>query len=58
MASSFAQRGLVAALALAFCGFAAAATVPKGVQLHDKQELTRNNGSEPETLAVCRTFEV
>lgn len=50
MASSFAQRGLVAALALAFCGFSAAANVPKGVQLHDKQELTRNNGSEPETL--------
>jgi oligopeptide transport system substrate-binding protein len=43
-------RSLTAALALAFCGLAMAANVPKGVQLHDKQELTRNNGSEPETL--------
>lgn len=50
MASSFTQRGLVAALALAFCGLASSAAVPAGVQLHDKQELTRNNGAEPETL--------
>ena len=27
-----------------------AATVPTGVQLHAEQTLTRNNGSEPETL--------
>lgn len=33
------------------CGAVAlAATVPAGVKLHDKQELVRNNGSEPETL--------
>jgi oligopeptide transport system substrate-binding protein len=50
MVSSLSQRSIIAALALAFGGFAAAATIPKGVQLHDKQELTRNNGSEPETL--------
>jgi oligopeptide transport system substrate-binding protein len=38
------------ALALA-CGSAAfAATIPAGVQLHAKQEMVRNNGSEPETL--------
>jgi oligopeptide transport system substrate-binding protein len=29
---------------------ALAATVPAGVQLHAEQSLTRNNGSEPETL--------
>ncbi|MGQ0709136.1 MAG: peptide ABC transporter substrate-binding protein [Rhodoferax sp.] len=46
----FASRTLVAALALGLAGWASAATVPAGVKLHDKQELTRNNGSEPETL--------
>lgn len=35
---------------LACGGVALAATVPAGVKLHDKQELVRNNGSEPETL--------
>jgi oligopeptide transport system substrate-binding protein len=33
-----------------FAGLAHGATVPAGVQLHPKQELVRNNGSEPETL--------
>ncbi len=50
MALSFLHRCTAAALTLAFCGFAAAATIPAGVVLHDKQELIRNNGSEPETL--------
>jgi oligopeptide transport system substrate-binding protein len=50
MSPTFVQRGLALALALAFSGFATAATIPKGVQLHPTQELTRNNGSEPETL--------
>src|SRR5664280_1906325 len=27
-----------------------AATIPAGMQLHPKQEIIRNNGSEPETL--------
>ena len=46
----FPQRTLATALALGFAAFVNAATIPAGVVLHDKQELTRNNGSEPETL--------
>ena len=42
--------GLVIGLSMAFGSLALAANVPAGVSLHDKQELTRNNGSEPETL--------
>ena len=38
------------AIALAYGSTAFAATVPAGVQLNAKQELVRNNGSEPETL--------
>ena len=41
---------LAAALILGLTGAALAATLPPDVQLHPKQELTRNNGSEPETL--------
>lgn len=45
-------KQLVPALAmwLGVQGMVPAATIPAGVQLADKQELTRNNGSEPETL--------
>jgi oligopeptide transport system substrate-binding protein len=31
-----------------------AATIPAGVQLHPKQEMVRNNGSEPDTLDPAR----
>lgn len=41
---------LAAALILGLTGATLAATLPPDVQLHPKQELTRNNGSEPETL--------
>ena len=46
---TFLTASLAGALALS-CLFTWAATVPKGVQLHAEQTLTRNNGSEPETL--------
>jgi oligopeptide transport system substrate-binding protein len=41
---------LTLAIAMAFGSAAFAANVPAGVQLAAKQELVRNNGSEPETL--------
>ena len=41
---------LALGLAMAYGQLAMAANVPAGVQLHAKQELVRNNGSEPETL--------
>lgn len=42
---------MAGAVALCFAaGSVWAAKVPAGTQLHDKQELVRNNGSEPETL--------
>ncbi len=44
------KHAVAAAIALGFATLATAATVPPGVQLDAKQELTRNNGSEPETL--------
>lgn len=50
MTSVFSRNALAAALTLCFCGTALAATLPADVQLHPKQELVRNNGSEPETL--------
>ena len=50
MTSVFARNALATALTLCFCGTALAATLPADVQLHPKQELVRNNGSEPETL--------
>jgi oligopeptide transport system substrate-binding protein len=46
---SFLAASLFGALALSSL-FTWAATVPAGVQLHAEQTLTRNNGSEPETL--------
>ena len=41
---------LAIGLAMAYGGLALAANVPAGVKLNEKQELVRNNGSEPETL--------
>lgn len=41
---------LTLGIGLAYGSVALAATLPAGVKLHDKQELVRNNGSEPETL--------
>lgn len=46
----FHRRVLAGALACALGATAFAATLPPGTQLHSSQELTRNNGSEPETL--------
>ena len=43
-------KAISAAILLAFAGLSGAATIPAGVQLDAKQELVRNNGSEPETL--------
>ncbi|QLG89280.1 peptide ABC transporter substrate-binding protein [Chitinibacter bivalviorum] len=44
------KKLLATMLALGFVTSVQAANVPKGVQLHPVQELTRTNGSEPETL--------
>jgi len=46
------KKGFVLSLAIALAGGSAAyaANVPAGVALAAKQELVRNNGSEPETL--------
>ena len=41
---------LAMGLGMVYGTVALAAVVPAGVKLHDKQELVRNNGSEPETL--------
>ena len=41
---------LTLSIALAYGTTAFAANVPANIKLHDKQELVRNNGSEPETL--------
>lgn len=41
---------VAAALALSLSSLGLAATIPAGTQLADKQELIRNNGSEPDTL--------
>lgn len=46
---------LIAAMALAGMGVASAATIPAGVQLHAKQELVRNNASEPDSLDPALT---
>ena len=45
-----ARAALACALAFAASPLALAAVVPPGVQLHPTQHLTRNNGSEPESL--------
>ena len=41
---------MASAIALGLAGMASAATIPGGVQLDAKQELVRNNGSEPDSL--------
>lgn len=41
---------LLALIILGICNIAIAANVPAGIQLAAKQEMVRNNGSEPETL--------
>lgn len=43
-------RTLLAVSMLAMSGGALAAQVPPGTQLAEKQELVRNNGSEPASL--------
>lgn len=50
MTFPFKPKTLASALLLSLGGLTLAATLPAGVQLHAKQELVRNNGSEPETL--------
>ncbi|MBP6719841.1 MAG: peptide ABC transporter substrate-binding protein [Rhodoferax sp.] len=50
MSTYFKAGALAGAIALGLSGLASAATVPAGVQLAAKQEMVRNNGSEPETL--------
>jgi len=52
--STFAKSSLFAAMLLGCAGLSLAATVPAGVQLHPKQEMVRNNGSEPDTLDPAR----
>ncbi len=51
---NFAKSSLAAAVLLGCANLALAATVPPGVQLHAKQEMVRNNGSEPDTLDPAR----
>jgi oligopeptide transport system substrate-binding protein len=46
----FTRRACALAMASAFLTASYAANVPAGVQLHPTQTLSRNNGSEPETL--------
>lgn len=46
----FTKLTLTCAIFVGFASSAIAATIPAGVELHSKQELVRNNGSEPETL--------
>ncbi|WP_078365168.1 peptide ABC transporter substrate-binding protein [Rhodoferax fermentans] len=53
MTFRFAKTSLAAALLITW-GASFAATVPAGVQLAAKQEMVRNNGSEPDTLDPAR----
>lgn len=51
--SNFTLKLITAAVALSFAavsGVSSAANIPAGVVLAEKQELVRNNGSEPESL--------
>ena len=52
------KNTLACAVLLSLAGLALAATVPPGVQLHTKQEMVRNNGSEPDTLDPARAESV
>jgi len=54
MMSCFAKNGLALSILMGFAGLTLAATVPPGVQLDAKQEMVRNNGSEPDTLDPAR----
>lgn len=54
MMSRFAKSSLAVAILMGFAGLSLAATIPAGVQLHAKQEMVRNNGSEPDTLDPAR----
>lgn len=47
---SLLAAGIIAALGLTAAGTAFAADVPAGVQLADKQEIVKNNGSEVQSL--------
>lgn len=47
---SYPVQFLLALVILGICKIGIAANVPAGVQLAAKQEMVRNNGSEPETL--------
>jgi oligopeptide transport system substrate-binding protein len=47
-------KAIAAGALLAGASLAMAANVPTGVQLHAKQEMVRNNGSEPDTLDPAR----
>lgn len=49
-----AKNGLTLSILMGFAGLTLAATIPAGVQLADKQEMVRNNGSEPDTLDPAR----
>jgi ABC-type oligopeptide transport system substrate-binding subunit len=50
----FTKNALATAMLLGCAGLSLAATIPAGVQLHAKQEMVRNNGSEPDTLDPAR----
>ncbi len=50
----FTKNALATAMLLGCAGLTLAATIPAGVQLHPKQEMVRNNGSEPDTLDPAR----
>ncbi|MBK9441073.1 MAG: peptide ABC transporter substrate-binding protein [Comamonadaceae bacterium] len=50
----FTKNTLACAVLLSLSGLTLAATIPAGVQLHAKQEMIRNNGSEPDTLDPAR----
>jgi len=52
--TKFSKSGLVLAMLMGFASLATAATLPAGVQLAAKQEMVRNNGSEPDTLDPAR----
>jgi oligopeptide transport system substrate-binding protein len=49
-----AKNILLTSLCLGGIGMSLAAVVPAGIQLHAKQEMVRNNGSEPDTLDPAR----
>jgi oligopeptide transport system substrate-binding protein len=49
-----AKNILLTSLCLGGIGMSLAAVVPAGIQLHSKQEMVRNNGSEPDTLDPAR----